>query len=305
MKADVDPSIREIWFYRVSEMKSPFEQDGRLLFILHAIMLAIAVLSKVFELVDRKSVARLLIRNEQPATTSERNIGTNSGVQGRVNTVVWVILIAITVCYTIFAVFAYRMLPYSFMFGSILIAEFGMSSRFTMRLSRSLRIVLTFFMATAFVFIATWLEGCGDEKNDDTTASSPQKLFQEIDNLSNTPAVIMANSNDGPLLLYYTKHSVVGAPYHRHVNGIINSFKVMEDKFCESEVKKILILTDASYIFVRKTSAGEKAQQLWSLPDMIINGKPPAWISVDRCISEKFRNIIVAKIDRNMIREKK
>jgi hypothetical protein len=237
MEADIDPSIKEIWLYRVAEMKSPFEHNHYLFFTSHVIILAIAILSKILDLVGDKSIMKLLkFSVDAPlAAKAEKNVDTYDMTRKNTNFVTWIILITVTICYTLFAGFAYRMLPYSFMFGSILVVEFCMSSRWTKKFNRMLRIILTFFMTTLFVFLTAWLRD-DDENNNSVTAYSQRELFQEVDRLSDAPVVIMAHSNDGAPLLYYTKHSVVGAPYHRQVEGIINSFKVMEDKFCESEV---------------------------------------------------------------------
>jgi hypothetical protein len=103
----------------------------------------------------------------------------------------------------------------------------------------------------------------------------------------------MAHTNDGPTILYYTKHSVVGTPYHRQPQGIISSFKVMEDKYDEKIVKDILKATQSSYLLIRKKRYAEAKVQ--SLPQMIINNIPPKWVKIIR-LPPKFSDVIVAKI---------
>jgi hypothetical protein len=328
MEADIDPYIKKIWLCKVLEMKSPFELGYHFFFITHVAVQTIAILSKVLELIDKKSSAMRIMRSlyngvffakTGKTAAQDRNVlpvheDLSSGsdeVDCEKNPlcngfIIWIILIVLSVCYMILSSFAYRMLPYSFLFGLILVVDFGMSSRWTKKLHRFVRIVLTFFMVTLFMFLTAYSEN-EDENNDCDKHGSQLELLKEIDKLSEIPVVIMAHSNDGPQLLYYTKHSVVGAPYHRQAEGIINSFKVMEDKFSESEVKRILILTDASYILIRKPkkSANASPTNDQSLPKLIIDGKQPSWISIDNRFTEKFDDIIVARIDKNMIREKK
>jgi uncharacterized membrane protein len=205
----------------------------------------------------------------------------------------WKIAIVNSVIYTIFSGAAYRMIPYSILFSLPLIVDFGMNGNFTKSFYRPLRILITLFISIVFVFFTAVLDHSDNESKDIDAGYTKQELFEVIDNLSENPIVIMAHSNDGPALLYYTKHSVVGAPYHRQTEGIISSYKVMEDEYDEKTVRDILKTTGSSYIFIRKKQY--QKSDLRSLAKMITDNVPPKWIEIVE-LPPKFKDVIIAKI---------
>jgi hypothetical protein len=273
MSGGVDDYVKEIWLSRVSEMQSPFTHGDGAFFITYCVIIATSIAGKVAELILGKKVD--------------------------FRSLIWSILIVNAVCYTIFAGISYRMLPYSVMFGLPIIIDFGMNGRLTKSLDRIPRIIISTFLSVFFVFCAP-LFNPNDQKNKNSAQSySQSELFAAIDNLSQDPVVIMAHSNDGPALLYYTKHSVVGAPYHRQTQGIIFSYKTMSDEYDEETVKNILKITNSSYIFVRKLKRADETKRS-SLARMICDGILPEWISVIK-LPEKFNDVVIAKIDREKL----
>ncbi|MDR2682016.1 MAG: hypothetical protein LBB29_03150 [Holosporaceae bacterium] len=114
-----------------------------------------------------------------------------------------------------------------------------------------------------------------------------------LDALSTAPVVLMSTTNNGARILYFTKHSAVGANYHRQREGIIACYKVMKEKYHEQTVKSVLEATNSAYIFIHTSDKIEQD----SLPQMIIENKQPAWIERLE-IPQKFNDIIVAKINR-------
>lgn len=281
MAADVSPFMKRIWLNKISEMKSPFEHGDHIFFISHTIIITISIANKIIALLKSRK------------TLSDKSI------------ILWWILIVNTICYTIFSAFAYRMLPFSVLFGCPLIVDFGMKGRYFKKLHRLVRIVLTFFMATLFMFLAAYFNDRSEDTDLQFKKYTKQELFREIDNLSAVPVVIMAHSNDGPAILYYTKHSVVGAPYHRQIEGIIASYKIMEGAYNESDSKKILTFVNASYIFIKKPMHSKSKNQLKSsqkpsFAQMIVKGKHPKWITIMK-LPAKFDDVIIAKIDKELM----
>ena len=278
MGADVDPFIKEIWLNRIAEMQSPFELGEHAFYILHALIIIASVSGKITE----------LYRHRWNDLCNYKTLS-------------WIILSTLTIFYLVFSGFAYRMLAYSALFGTPLIVDFCMNGIWTKNLHRLVRIFIVFFASALFVCITTLF--CDFEKsNCHKKRYSTNELFAKIDALSSSPAVIMAHSNDGAALLYYTKHMVVGAPYHRQPEGILSSYKVMEDDFSENTVKKILLETGSSFIFVRKRSYGSNCSQKRSknsLTQMIIDGNVPAWISPVP-LPEKFSDIIVGRVSESI-----
>jgi hypothetical protein len=267
MSANISDYAKEIWLCKVVEMRSPLSGGDRLFFIVYSIISTVSIASKVMHLIGnrKKCTVKLL----------------------------WWIMVVNAICYTVFSGIAYRMLPYSMMFTLPIIVDFGMNNNFTKSLHRVLRTVITAFISMFFLFCTAFSDCTEEDKTIDATYTQ-EELFEIIDNLSEKPVVVMAHSNDGPSILYYTKHSVVGAPYHRQQQGIISSYKVMEDKYDEKIVKNILKETNSSYVFVRKKQYKEGK----SLARMIIDNVQPKWIEIVK-LPPKFNDVVVAKIVQN------
>ncbi|MDR0678335.1 MAG: hypothetical protein LBF44_02240 [Holosporaceae bacterium] len=265
MSADVDGYIKTIWLHRISEMQSPFAHEDGAFFITYCIITMVSIVNKITKLMSRKF-----------------NILDLS----------WWILIINAICYMVFAGISYRMLPYSVLFGLPFIIDFGMNNNFTQSFHRFWRIIITSFISVFFLFCTSYF----DPVKEDKTINRPytqKELFKVIDDLSPTPKVIMAHSDDGPSILYYTKHSVVGAPYHRRASGIIFSYKIMEDQYDEKTVKSILRITSSSYIFIRKSKLSKTKQE--SFAAMVIRGNVPRWARLVK-LPEKFNDIMIVEI---------
>ncbi|MDR1561031.1 MAG: glycosyltransferase [Holosporaceae bacterium] len=271
MEADISDYVKKIWLYEVGEMKSPLEQSDIKFFITYASVTAIFIYYKIIELL-KNSFSQIHI--------------------------FWWIIIANSVCYTILASLFYRMIPYSVVFGLPIIASICLNGgKFA---SRFLRIA--FMLSIPMVFLCCmYSDKDKATKYNKVSVYTKQELYAEIDKLSEKPVVIMALIDDGPEILYYTKHCVVGAPYHRQYQGIISSYKVMEDEYDEKTVKNILHSTNSSYIFIRKSKYRlNKPREKWNLANMIINGAYPKWISVVK-FPNKFNDVIIAKINQRLL----
>jgi asparagine N-glycosylation enzyme membrane subunit Stt3 len=266
MSAGIDDYVKEIWLYRVNEMKSPFSLGSGFFFINYTIVTAIAIVGKISQLIDQKLTP---------------------------TSIIWWILVINTICYTIFAGISYRMQPYSVLFGLPLIVDFGMNSDFTRSLHRYIRIIISAFFSSLFLFFIVFLDSDAEDLKNQPAKSTytKEELYELIDNLSPTPVVIMTHINDGPPILYYTKHSVVGASYHRQPQGIISSYKIMSEKYDEKVVQSILKNTGSLYIFIRKS---EKSRNR-SLARMIMDNDLPKWLSPVK-LPEKFNDIAIVQV---------
>lgn len=267
MSANVSDYVKRIWLNRVMEMQSPFQKDVRYAFAFYLVITFVMTIVKI---------AKLRFQNNAYSMK-------------------WWIIIAISTCYTIFACFAHRMWAYSALFGLPIIASCCMEETFFKW--RYVKICASFFFSYLFLFFVPLL--CGGEKAKDKESKNPsyreKELFLELDKISDTPVVILAHSNEGPKILYYTKHKAVGAPYHRQQQGIISSFEVIENTYDRNVVKRHLLTTQADYILIRKNQINAKNKNLGKL---IEDGKIPAGMKVVP-FSDKFRDMILLKIDRN------
>ncbi|MDR3151446.1 MAG: hypothetical protein LBT67_01165, partial [Holosporaceae bacterium] len=194
------------------------------------------------------------------------------------------------------------MLPHAVVFGLPLVIDLGMNGNIVKSFNRILRIIMTFFISIGVGYIAMCLDykaenKAEEDKKTSNSGSDFQKnleLLRVIDSLSAVPVVIMASTNDGPELLYRTKHSVVAASYHRQGDGIIASHVVLQEKFDENRIKKILKTTKTDYIFIRKSNGAPSSVN--SLSDMVNAGSIlPSWLSVVE-IPAKFNDIALLKV---------
>jgi hypothetical protein len=91
---------------------------------------------------------------------------------------------------------------------------------------------------------------------------------------------IMSVSNLGPMILATTHHSVVGAPYHRNVEGLIDSFHFFEAQ-SDAEARSILARNHVDYLLY---CLGEgpyglsRIDKEESLGRRLIDGSPPPFL---------------------------
>ncbi len=271
MSANVPKLVKNIWLSKISELQSPFTDKMWTIFSVYLVINVTAIVVKIQELKKQKP--------------SGKNI-------------IWIIFTALAAIYLVLGCFACRMIPYSFLFGTPLVVNLGMSSKYVKKLSRLSRIILTMFISCLFILLVSWIHSRFlPPESKDYTKYSDKELYECIDNLSFTPAVIMAHSNDGPKLLYYTKHYVVGAPYHRQTQGIIASYVITQRRNNPSEVRRTLKKTSSQFIFVNRKL---KNQYPTSFAAEIISGKIPQWISVVK-IPEKFSQYCVFEVDQKLL----
>lgn len=303
MGADVTPYVKQIWLYKVNEMRSPLVGEDWLMYVVHTFFIAVSVIWKLYEILILKKYKGCLYKE-----------------------FFWLFFSSLSASYALLAGFANRMLLYSALFSIPLIVDFGMNYKFVPGLSRWIRMFNTIFMTVLYIFVTAAkcdsCDSCADKtahlhknrtnylnnlKKPENTYTS-RELFTTIDQISATPTVIMAHSNYGPSILYYTKHCVVGAPYHRQQKGIIASYEVMEAPYDEKKIKSILKKIGASYIFIegnrKQTSkAGKqlskgfvKNSKEMSLSQMALRGSVPQWLEQIK-IPEKFENVIILKVN--------
>lgn len=271
MSADIPQFVKDIWLNKVSELRSPLSGNMLCTFLVYTVITATAVVVKVQELIKQ--------------SISGKNI-------------IWALFIVLASCYWLLACFAYRMIPYSVMFGLPIIVNLGMSSKYVKKYSKPLRMIITMTIACFFMFLTSlFCESDLDEEQNANRKYSDAELYEYVDNLSVDPVVIMAHSNHGPKLLYYTKHYVLGAPYHRQIEGIIASYSVMDMDKDLSVVRKVLQQTKSQYIFV-----GHKQEHNFpnSFASAVLAGEMPQWLSVVK-IPEKFSDYSIFKIDQDLL----
>lgn len=278
MSANISPYAKKVWLSKVGEMRSPIATGNEAFYVMHFFFVVLAAFCKCCEIFRGTY-------KKQPYAI-----------------IFWGFTIVTALIYLIFAGLANRMLLYSFTFSLPLLVDFGMNGFWREKFNRFTKIVITFFMTTLFIFVAALIDGEDEDStgNNAKNKYSTRELFTVVDNLSKIPVVIMAHSNDGPMILYYTKHSAVGAPYHRQEQGIISSYEVMENAYSEQKIKNVLRETGAAYIFVRKSQLSKDKGQGPNLSEMIINGNYPNWLQPVK-LPAKFSDIAIAKVRKEVL----
>ncbi|GHT91546.1 hypothetical protein FACS1894122_04160 [Alphaproteobacteria bacterium] len=282
MEGDISEYVKLIWLSKVHEMMPVLASEFGIDFMIYALVTLIAATNKIHSLIDKR-----LCRSS----------------------IIWLIFILNAIFYTILTFFSVRMLQFSVLFGLPMLVDLGMNSKLTESFSRISRVILTFSLTIGVYFTSSVMldpfTASVTLTLDSFTLDSTSHPYKAIDDLSDIPVVIMASSNDGPKLLYYTKHSVVGAPYHRQQEGIISSHKVMHDVFSEKTVGKILLDTNSSYIFIKRSNyTHKKAGGKTSLAGMIVhNINVPPWITIVK-LPKKFDDITIAKVNKKMLMER-
>lgn len=271
MSADVPQFVKDIWLNKISELRSPLTGNMLWTFLVYSLITVTAIIVKIQEL-KKQSIT-----------------GKN---------IIWALFIVIASCYLLLACFAYRMIPYSVVFGLPIVVSLGMSSKYVKKYSKPVRMIITVFIACFFMFATSlFVESDLDDEKSENCQYSDAELFKYVDSLSSEPVVIMAHSNHGPKLLYYTKHYVLGAPYHRQIEGIIASYSVMDMDNDLSVVRKVLQRTKSQYLFI-----GHKQESQFpnSFASSVLAGHIPQWLSIVK-IPEKFSDYSIFKIDQESL----
>jgi hypothetical protein len=272
MSADIPPFIKKIWLNKIAELRSPFAGSLLWSFLFYSVVTVTSIFVKIQEL-----------RKQEITKTN----------------IIWAIFVIIASCYWILACFAYRMVPYSVLFGLPIVVSFGMSSKYVRNYSKLLRMIFTMIISCLFFLVTSYFCESDVDVKDTAQKYSDAELYECIDNLSYKPVVIMAHSNYGPKLIYYTKHFVLGAPYHRQIEGIALSYAVMEMNKDIETVRKVLEHTNTHFIFVNHKQQTEFPN---SFASSLLAGHLPKWISIVK-IPEKFYAHSVFKVDQDLLKK--
>ena len=267
MSGDISDYAKSLWLSRVAEMKSPFKNGFYSWFAIYFIIVFWAIGYNLIYVKFKKAP------------------------------IFWYIISTITFFYTLFGWFAMRMLPYSTLFSTSIIVYWVMYAKPLIKVPRYWKAILMALIVMAIPFIST--KSDEPKKKDEKTAAvyTKRELYQEIEKIIPQPSVIMSEVDRGPEILYYTKHSAVGAPYHRSTEGIIACCETLEKKFDEGVALKNLKKTNASYILIKKVKVKkDKNENQKNLMELLSENKIPDWLTSIN-LPKKFENIILMKIN--------
>lgn len=282
MGADIDPYVREVWFKKVIEMQSPYQTGMYIPFSVFEITVLVCVGAKIKNLLSNKLTK---------------------------NGLLWWCLVANAIVYAILAACANRMIPYAAIFSIPFIVDFSFNAKAT--LSRYWSIIIAICLTFSMEFIHDYSDNTNYSSVDKSKSTDDQgkeaAFFNLVDNLSATPVVLMAHSNFGPKLLYYTKHYVIAAPYHRQTYGITMAHKILLKDFDAAEVQRLLKQSHSDYIIINKNLCNRKATKSFS--DILAKyANYNGWIDeavvpdiIKKMVTivpipDDFKNMIIAKV---------
>ena len=94
------------------------------------------------------------------------------------------------------------------------------------------------------------------------------------------PQTLLNFIHTGPEILYRTRHRVIGTPYHRNAQGILDTLTVLSGTNM-SESRAILQARNVDFMILCVKSVEEKL--MLDVPGdtlmrRLVNGTPPAWL---------------------------
>lgn len=224
MSGKVDPDVKKLWLQNVSEMSSPIKDDNiftTFAYILPALCTLAGCYSVLTKMGNVKFDKKIMI----------------------------VYTSAISILFTILTGITYRIGYYFAIFAIPFIVHFFMFSSIAERVKQRYRghvCMLGFFMifyALPCLIVCIWPENGEEEEKFDV--KSMIQYLAEIDKTE----TILAHHGYGPKILYYTKHNIIGSPYHRQTYGLLSDHKV----FCSetndiNDLLEIIKTSNVGYI---------------------------------------------------------
>ena len=286
MEAGLSAKLREVWFdTNVDEMKSPFAlgQNSSTFFALYMLIATLAAYDMIQNLINKNK---------------------------NFSDLIWWIIIASCLCYEAFSCIADRMRATFAFFSIPLILEFGLNSTITKNFHKYIKITIGCVLAIGLdvtqkytpilsLYInhgpSQFKEFCELRRN---AYFQEDRFFKFLDSISATPVTILTYLGKAAPTLYYTKHNVVAAPYHRQEQGIIAFYEVMESPYNENKIKEIFQKTKTDYVFISKGMCYSNPQKTAnSFAGMLVQGRCPLWADIVP-IPIEFEDVILVKINR-------
>jgi hypothetical protein len=195
------------------------------------------------------------------------------------------------------------------MIGLPLIFDLGLNGLAFKHFSRKTRVFITcalvlfpgFMQKYGYIiqgFLTKRTDFIHQTRQEHQKIKNEDEIFKILDNLSDTPFVIMADPYSGPRILYHTKHNVVSVPFHSQEDGVIASLLItIKPRATEEETRNVLKSTNTSYVFIKKSMYGSEKESR-NFANLAINGYIPKWVEI-MDLNIKSDEYIVAKILKN------
>lgn len=166
--------------------------------------------------------------------------------------------------------------------------------QFAVKCGATFFITLGALMSGTFVLAVT-PDKAVDGKHPECEIANIADLLNDRNGLGANPVVVGGLLDHGPEILYRTRHSVVGAPYHRNGDGIWDSYRLLAATD-DAESRAIVERRDIGIIVIcpsvaerRFYSDDDEPNRLYS---RLLADNPPDWLTpvpVDREATSGFR----------------
>ncbi|WP_143300856.1 hypothetical protein [Candidatus Entotheonella palauensis] len=140
----------------------------------------------------------------------------------------------------------------------------------------------------------------GSKMSVDTAGCKTIDIAPSLNQFQEEAIVFSALLFDGPELLYRTPHAVLGTPYHRNKQGIIDTFRAMRSP-ASGAIPAMIVERGIDYILVCKT--GDPSRFLaapidaGSLYTHLVTGQPPPWLQPVPLTEPRARNYALYKVN--------
>ena len=181
----------------------------------------------------------------------------------RVSSLAWLFLLSCLSIYFCLAVMHVRFTPAPAVLSaipfaySIDIVRRYASEKLAPAIGASLRIAVSFFLVIGPGILLTLLlipfssKGATQEATVDLRSCPIHKIAPYLDELPGTRIILSPDLYAGPALLYFTRHAVVGTPYHSNTKAIEDTFRIMTD-LDDRRARQILARRGVALVLVCK-----------------------------------------------------
>lgn len=260
MSGNIDSEVRRLWLPNINEMKSPLNNQSSYVFWSYIFFILITIIGYVFSLLNLRHI-------KKP------------------NKLLITFMCSSSILYIIFGAISARTLYYTAIFAIPFITN-GLYCFFSSKLDRNRGYyTILVFIFSIYVIPLSLAHDNDDEYDTRAVSKGLVDYFQKI----KEPSVILTTDWYGPMLLFYTNHSVVSIPYHRQTYGILADDTVFSSRSATlDDLKKILKKSQVSYLVFarsRKCSSG--------IYKALFHKQAPKYLEMQKA---NVRNVIIYKV---------
>lgn len=237
MSGKISPELKTTWLNKVTEMQSPFSYAGDIMYWLFFILFLLVLHGGIF--ICKRYLNKLNLQHK----------------------VLIIYAFVVLLLYSIIGSITYRV-SYYFAIFSIPVLMVSLLNTHCISCLRQYRGHATLVLFAVLIYvIPTSLAVIANNKPDKNEIEY-KSVIQFLKTI-HPHSTILAPESLNPIILFYTNHSVIAAPYHRQEYGILAGCKVFNSQTATlDELPKILKTSNVSYIIVPVNNSSNICKQL-------------------------------------------